>query len=975
MKIVTDRISLKKTMLLGSVGSGLVLCAMALSATTFAQDAAKPDDAAAETIVVTGSRIARPDLETSSPIAVVGAAEFQLSGTVNVENVLNDLPQVIPGLNSNSNNPGDGTTTVDLRGLGASRNLVLVNNRRYINSGIGQTVDLNTIPAELIDRVEVVTGGRSAVYGSDAISGVINFVLKKNFQGALASANYRLTAKGDGSVFDTNAVIGGNFDDGKGNATLSVGYVKRSAVFQDQRSFTTQTLADNGDGTTFFGGSGSIPQLRYSVGGLNTRLGLAGTQIKFDSPTAVSTYDAARDQFNFAPDNYLQVPQERFLFAAQAHYEINDHAKPYIEAQFVNNRVDTQLAPTPISNATGGAISTHVFSPFLPANVRTALQAIDAAQTGIAQNDGYVTANYGRRLVEVGDRQSLNDRNAFRIVAGIEGDITGDWKYDGYYLYSRTRNTETQNGNTSKSRFQASTKTVFLNEATGATSLSPLAGFVLACADATARASGCAPANIYGAGQISAAAAKYLSIGTSNSEIAETQVASGYVSNGNLFNFGYGAEPVGIAIGAEWRSEAARTINDFALSSGDVVGFNGGESTRGRYSVKEIYSELVVPIAADIPGINLLEVNGAARYADYSSAVGTAFTWTLGGRYKPIPDVTLRGQYARAIRAPNVGELFLGNSQNFPTVVDPCQAASAATNAAVRAICISTGVPAALVGTTLGSGNSQIQSTVGGNANLTEERTTTFTVGVLLQPQFIENFSLAVDYFDIKVKDFISTVGAQNIVDLCYGGNTAFCGTIVRDSDGEINDLFDGNQNTGALNTSGIDVDLNYKINLGFGIGGTEDSSLSFKMNGTYLRNFDFFPVALLPTLINDNEGTFGNTTGEPLPKWRHTFRTTYNSGPITASLLWRYIGKTTDDDDQVLSGTTFALEKIKAYNYFDLSFGVQVGETTNLTLGVDNLFNKKPPLGGDNIQQANTYPSTYDVLGRTFFAGVKVKF
>jgi len=351
-----------------------------------------------ESIIVTGSRIARPDLNTASPIQVLGQQEFQLSGAVNVEEVLYDLPQIVPSLTGASNNPGDGAATADLRGLGAARTLVLVNGRRWMSYDVTQIVDLNTIPASLVKRADVLTGGRGAVYGSDAIAGVVNFVLNDEFEGMQVDAGYRLSQEGDGATFNVSATIGTNFANGKGNVTVYGSYAQRDPIFQADRSATSFTLSDDGEGGTFLGGSGSIPATRFSVGqiagvsptGVNAgytvpnpdpskppllvgRPGIGNRQ--FSTTGGLLPYGPA-DAYNYAPANYLQVPQERWFMGGFAKYEINEHAEVYTEMAFVNNQVNTQLASSPI----GGNFLVSTNSPFFDAATQTQMNTLDNSE-------------------------------------------------------------------------------------------------------------------------------------------------------------------------------------------------------------------------------------------------------------------------------------------------------------------------------------------------------------------------------------------------------------------------------------------------------------------------------------------------------------------------------------------------------------------------------------------------------------------
>ncbi len=934
-------------------------------------------------IVVTGSRIARPDLEQSSPVAVISAEEFGLQTAINVEDVLNDMPQIIPATTGTSNNPGGGIATVDLRGLSPQRTLVLVDGRRYIYYDADQIVDLNTIPAALIDRVDVVTGGRSAVYGSDAIAGVVNFITRRDFAGIELNGSYEISNEGDGGRYNVDGTIGANFDDNRGNVVLHAGYFRRNEIFAGQRPETRVSFSDAGNGTLFPGGSSSTPDFRFALSGLNARLGLPSGNLRFGPGGTVVPFNTTTDLYNFGPVNYLQVPQERFLMFSKATYEINESFKPYLQAQFINNRVTQQLAPTPVGNATpfrGGSLGSNlqvqVRSPFFAPNVQTALAGLDT------DNDGYVAiGSFGGRFTQAGGRVNEDDRSAYRFVAGMEGDIGGGWSYDGYYLYARTKNSQVQSGNIQLSALLAATRTAFQNPTTGAVSPFPFAGVAgggtLVCADAAARANGCVPANIFGAGQLTPAAIDYLTISATNLEEAETQVASMAVTNGNLFDFGSG--PVGVAFGVEHRRERAEFIPDTFLSSGDVGGFNAGNPTSGSYNLTEVFGEINVPILTDT-FIRRLEFNGAARYSDYSNAVGGVFTWAAGGLLEPFEGLTLRGQYQQAIRGPSVNELFQGETVSFDGAVDPCTT-SAAASGALREACIRSGVPAAVVGTNYGSGSTSFPALQGGNPDLEEERAETYTLGAVFVPSFLRNFSLTVDYYNISIENAIGTVGAQNIVDACLRfGQDEYCDLIERAPTGEFQRFVDLNFNAASLETSGIDIGANLRVPTSFSLMGAGESRFDFRFAGSRLLELNYVPVVGLP-ILNECAGRFGRTCSDtvafgPTPEWRHSLRGTFTDGPLTLSVLWRHIGSSRDDDDTTLYG----LEVLDAVDYFDFTLQFEVNDNYTFTLGIDNVFDQgfQPCAStqqGGNCQQSNTYPATYDTLGRYFSAAVRVRF
>lgn len=920
--------------------AGTLLAALPMTAQ--AQDDAAPADNAAEAIVVTGSRLHSANLEQAAPIMTIASKDLELTGQVNVESILKDLPQLLPGSTAASNNPGGGVATANLRGLGAERTLVLVNGRRYVSYDSNQIVDLNTIPTALIERVDVVTGGKSAVYGSDAVTGVVNFVTKQDFEGVEANGNYRLTDSGDGAQYSGGLLVGKNFADGRGNITIYGDYMRRKAILQSARSYTSVAQTDDGAGGLTGGGSS------YTPGG---SIALGGTRYKFDQSGQYGVYDSTTDAYNYASENYLQVPQKRALAVLQAHFDVSDHLTLYAEGQYIHNRVKNQLASTPLS----GTYSLDTDSSFLSADSQALLSSYDT------DNDGYTTASVYRRLTEVGDRISDVDSKAYRGLLGARGNISGDWNYDAYFSYSRTRQVERQYGNVSASAVQQALLTTYDSSGN------------LVCTDTS---NGCVPLNIFGEGNISQAAADFISIDTVNRSTITEKVASGAITNENLFDLGAG--PAGIAFGAEYRSEKGQFEPDEYLSSGDVIGFNASEPTAGSWNVWELFGEMNVPLLADLPGIDRLEFNGAARYSNYSTAANSVATYSAGLLYAPVPDIAFRGQFSRAVRAPTVNDLYSGSAENYETASDPCTTTSALTNANLNAACLSSGVPASAIGTEYNGGDTQIDSYNGGNTALREETADTYTLGAIITPTMIPGLSLTVDYYHIKIDNYITAAGTSNIIAACYGTenngwtsyDSSYCSLLPRDANSyTITGAVDNLSNTGGVKTSGIDFDASYSTRLGFM--DKQNGRLSLRMSGSRLIDWQFKPIASLTDLSYDCAGKFGLLCGNVYAKWRLNGRATVSTDKGSVSLAWRHLSPVHDDD----SSTQYSVERIKAYDYFDLTAQVDVGDGLTWTLGMNNMFNRKPPILGDNQEQSNTYPTTYDVYGRTFFTSVKVKF
>ncbi|WBO23225.1 TonB-dependent receptor domain-containing protein [Sphingomonas abietis] len=875
---------------------------------------------------------------------MITAKDISLSGQSSIENVLNEMPQFIPSSTAASNNPGGGVSTADLRGLGAQRSLVLVNGHRYISYDTNQIVDLNTIPAALVQRVDVVTGGKSAVYGSDAIGGVINFVMKQNFEGLQADAGYRLTGAGDGGTFDSSVVAGHNFADNRANVTVFADYSKRKSIAQSDRKYSDTTLTDDGNGGLTAGGSSSIPAGRFTINGVSN---------KFTADGGYTPYNSATDAYNYAPANYLQVPLKRLMFGTQVHFDVSDHLKFYGEGQYVRTQVKNQLAPTPYT----GTVEIDNDSSFLSSATQQLLQSYDT--TG----SGYTSAAIYRRLNEVGDRISSDDVHSYRGLFGVKGQIVGNWNYDAYVSYSRTHFVETQYGNVSNSRVLQALHTSYDSSGN------------LVCSD---QSGGCVPLDIFGAGNISAAAAKYISVTTRNVSDITEEVASGAITNDHLFDLGLGGGYAGLAFGVEYRREHGGYDPDAELSSGDVVGFNASEGISGGYNVKEEFLELDVPLIGDKPFIDKLAVNGAYRHSDYSVSAGSVNTFSAGVVYAPIHDISFRGQYSTAVRAPTVADLYAGSAQGYYDASDPCTTAAATSNASLAASCVATGVPTSALGTAYDGGDAQIEGYSGGNSSLKAEKARTLTAGFVIQPREIRRLSLTVDYYRVNISNYITTVGVSNIMAACYGTAangwtpyaSSYCSLISRDKNSYTAVVQNNLVNSGGLHTRGVDFEGNYSIPFAFGLFGTKESNLALRLSGTRLLKFDVNPLTSIPDLVEHCSGRFGTICGNPYAKWRLNGRATWSTGPVDLSVQWRYLSPVHDDDDS----TTYSVERIKAYNYFDLTAQIAAGDHFTWTFGVNNVANKQPPLLGDNQEQANTYPSTYDPYGRTFFVNVGVK-
>jgi iron complex outermembrane recepter protein len=908
---------------------GLVM----LSTPSFAQDSEEAEAESAP-IVVTGSLIARPDLSSNSPITVVSGEVLQDQGAVNVEEALNQLPQVTPGLNANVNNGGNGTVSVDVRGLGSSRTLVLVNGRRMVPSNNTGVVDLNVINPLLIDRVDVVTGGASATYGSDALGGVVNFILKKNFEGVELSSQYGVTSRGDSQLWTIGGVVGGNFADDRGNATLAVSYTDRSPSFQSARAWSR--IDQNGGSATGIAGRFDNLFSNPFVPGGNRAFNADGSVRPF-----VNSFDLTNpltDRYNFAPVNYIQTPQQRFTVTALANYDISDNINFYAEASYVQSEVKLQLAPTPATN-----IFVNPTSPVLSPSA-LALAATRA--------NPLAPLTFRRRTVEVGPRIQTFNFDVTQVNAGIKGELFAGWNYDIYYARGRVDSAQGLQNDVSRSRLTSG-----LN---GCPTGSP---------------AGCVVVDAFGPGRLTPAAVNYIRIASAVDQFAFDRDNIVGVVNGSLGSLPGG--DIGVAVGVEYRRDASSFIPSDPAQRGDLTGFNAVQPISGSFNTKEVFGEVRLPV------IDMLAIDLKGRYSDYST-VGGNFTWSVGGEFKPIDDIRMRATYSVANRAPSVFELFQAGDQGFPAVVDPCfrgQPAPLGTlpapSAGVAAICVLQGLPSPTTNILVQT-NAQIEATFTGNASLREEQADTLTAGIQFTPSFAPGLTLSVDYFDIKVDGYVSRVqgGTVGLVAACFAQNITtaaqlaadpFCSLLSRRPNGDLlatvpltNEANLGVNN--VLKTRGIDFTAAYDFGLGFL--GLENSKLALSSNVTYLMDYKFNGVEF----AGFASGDFGT-----LPHWKANTRATYSDDNWSLSLNWQYLGKSTDTFGDI--GGAFGTGPIKAVSYFDLNTRVNVGDNLELFGGIQNLFDKQPPSVNAGFTATNTDETLYDTLGRRFFMGAKVRF
>ncbi|MEO1043862.1 MAG: TonB-dependent receptor [Pseudomonadota bacterium] len=1036
-------------------GAAPVVLGLSLIASpAFAQDQAPEDvqeaddqgPGADETpIVVTGTLIKNPAIEATNPVAVISSEELELRQTNVAEEFLRQLPASVPSIGSAVNNGNGGAAFVNLRGVGSVRNLVLLDGKRFVPADSTGRVDLNSIPLAVLERTDILTGGATTTYGADAVSGVINFITRRDFAGIDASVASQITEQGDGAVFRTDITIGANFDDGRGNAVLSVGYQNADEVLQGGRDFSlfnVSSFSGNPGGSSnavpaniifasltdpasicdpaitdptmcpLVAGSANpanngrqqVPNGFGFTNGIIAQINQAGTDIELDDPFNNGLFNP--NPFNFNPFNIFQTPFERFNIFGSARYEINENVELYTQGTFTRQTVSTIIAP-------GGSFfntyQLNLNNPLIPDAIAERFGAglglfgadFDAARNTqfgptLANGDpnpDYVqfAAQVRRRSVEAGTRNSDFTTTLFNIVAGVRGNITDYIQYDVSGTYGESERIQRQSGFARFERLQQSL--LAIPDGTG--------GAV--CTDTTA---GCLPINLFGTlGNLGSPETIGFVFDLTQQVINTSTIATvnGTIT-GDFDGFAIAETPIAFAAGVEYREFTATRLSDEASQTpGAVVGGGGAApDINGSYDVLDAFGEIVIPILEGQSFAEELVLEAGVRYSDYSTA-GTEWTWKAGASWTPVNGLTFRGNFQRAARAPNIGELFvpvvtgLANLQN-----EPCQGPTPPTGGLLEA-CLaqvpagSPGAAAIAAGQVQPPAAGQINVTTGGNPNLGVEEAETYTFGVIIQPEEIPGLTVTVDYFNIAVDGAISTPAVGDVISACFDNPSAAnpnCGIdrISRNPttggiDGapdETPGLFLNASNLGRIRTDGIDLTIFYGTDL------TDNIGLNVSFNGTWTNENRF--QATPASLDRDCVGFFSVNCGSPQSEFAWNQRTSLIfDDELTVSLLWRFLsGLEQEPDDIANQGSAFIgnspifgdvdFTQIPDESYFDLSLQWDATENLLFTFTVQNLFDNQPAIVGSNIgttafNSGNIFPSSYDPLGRRYAATARLRF
>ena len=954
------------------------------------QDSVEDSQGSGEEIVVTGTLIRNPNIEQSAPVTTVGESEIELSQANVAEELLRELPAAVPSIGSQVNNGNGGASFVNLRGLGAGRNLVLLDGKRLVPAGLAGAVDLNNIPLSLLERVDVLTGGASTTYGADAVAGVVNFITKRNFAGLDISLSETITEEGDGNILRADFTIGANFDDGRGNAVFAIGYQEADPVFQGDRDFSLFSIDSTSGGS---GGSGTTVPSQINIAGVGNR------QIDANG-NLVPTFAL----FNFNPQNIFQTPFERFNLFGQANYELFEGVELYTEGLFSKQTVGTRIAS---SGTFGNALLIEIGNPFLASNTATQLaafidtdpntagiQAPTAAQIAAARAGGGLTDRLSltrpisRRFVEAGTRDSNFTSTVFNLQLGLRGDITETISFDIFGTYGESENIQRQTGQGLRSRLRQAADVV--RDPSG----------TIRCRDTS---NNCVPFNLFGqAGSLAPEAVDFINVSTSASTLTSLAQVRGVISGDLPVSF-FSDQVAGFAVGGEYREYIASSASDVANQTpGEVLG-NGAASpdVTGRFNVYEAFAELNIPIVTDRPFFHSLSLELGGRVSDYSTS-GTSYTYKAAGQWEPVEGFKIRGGYNRATRSPNISELFSPLVTGLDNLaVDPCQGTLPTQNANLRAVCLAQGAPVNTIGSIAPPSAGQINVTGGGNPTLNVEKADTYTVGLVFQPDFVPGLVISVDYFNIDVKDAISTPTSGDILRNCFGVSTFTTTTAVDPGAGAAaseactsirrNPLtggLDGDvsttpglpvpfSNLGRLRNSGVDLVATYRTDLDRLGGIFTGARLNLSFNGVWTDESRF---QASPTSDDvDCTGFFGVECGSIQPEFAFTQRSTFTFGGSSLSLLWRFI-----DDLEVFGGLDAGFlpefSRIDEKHYFDLSFRQEVTDDVNFIFTVQNLFDKAPPVVGNSIgsttfNSGNTFPATYDPLGRRFSVQANFRF
>lgn len=929
-----------------------------------------------EVVQVMGTRITTPGTASNSPISSISADEINAAQPIAVEEFFKGLPAAVPAIGPGTNNGNLGGATIDLRGFGPNRTLVLVNGRRLVPFNLNGTVDTNAIPLALISRVDLMTGGASVVYGADAVSGVVNFNLKRNFTGVDLSTLYGATAdERDARRRRTDLTMGTRLADNRGNVVLSIGKTTADSLTQGARTYGVTSLNSVSGAAT--GSATTVPSVFSTSKGAGGTDALAGNW-QIDPATGALVQPV--QLYNANPPTYYVTPLERTQATSLGNFRFNEHAEAYADLFYTRSKVGAVLAET---GTFGSTYNVPIGNPFIPAAARQQLCARRGipATSCIAGNPTIVPLLINRRFVELGPRHFDFDTKTRQATLGLKGALVGNWTYDAYWSRGDADQDQMRRNWGSQSKVVQA-----LNALTSTACVNP--------------ANGCVPLNVFGAaGSVTQAQLDFINLSTQLLQAVRQDVGALSFSGdlGSQLSSPFSGQPITMALSIEQRKVTASTRSDAALQvAGEVLGNAATTPDRsGAFRLREVAMEMLVPVVSEKPFIKALNLELGYRQTEFSSAGKAQHygSWKYGGEWAPMRSLRFRGMAQKATRAPNVNELFAPVVPGLSNLaVDPCQGnrisqAASNTPGTLSNLCRLTGVPQSEIGTLPAPSSGQISTQTGGNPELGPEQARTKTIGFVWEP--VPKLALTVDYYKIGIDQAISSPTTTDILDGCYSTvlnpglvqNTS-CALIGRNT---INGTFNGVEakgvrtalsNLGTQNTSGIDVNAAYRVGAGALRLDPKFGNLDLSLGFNQVQTFKFRPT---PASLERNcLGYYSIACGGPTYKRKFNQRTTWTSGAFSLGYNWRYVSGVIEEP----GGTDFlpAFAKIGAYHYVDVSAGWNVARMLRLNISVNNVANKRPPIVGGTIgttttNSGNTFPQYYDAVGRYVTFGATLKF
>ena len=932
--------------------------AAAISAPTFAVEEGAEE---VERIEVTGSRIKRADMETSSPIQVTSAEDIEVSGFTRIEDMLNTLPQIEASSTAFQSNGASGAAGVDMRGLGQQRTLVLINGRRMQpGGGSSGSADINSIPAALVKRVEVMTGGGSSVYGADAVAGVVNFVMDNDFeglkidlqadgyqhnndnsylQGLMDQRNFDYPTGNsdiDGRGYGIEITMGSDFADGKGHAVAYATWRRNDALKFGARDYTSCAINATGTGC---GGSGNAIIPNFYLGSINENGGFDWTNWDYLTLTGDSNFQpSSGNVYNYNPVNFFMRPAEKITIGSFANYEINDYVQPYMEFMYMRNQTRAQIAES------GTFFNEQYNIDFDSPLLNDAQRQYLTDEFGIVSGEQFATY-IGKRNVEGGARTDIIQHDSFRIVLGSEGEINDTWSYDA----------SIQLGSTTVSG-------AYINDFFAPRITTALSANGESCADSD----GCIPYEVFTYQGVTPEMAAPLTGTAAMQELSDQFIFSAFVTGELDFSMPGADTPVAIVVGTEYRKEEYERIVDEVYSKGLLLGQGGPTNPLiGSYSVKELYAEMNIPLIEGVGFAESLILELGYRYSDYDTT-GSEPTYKVALDWTPIDDWKVRASYNRAVRAPNIGEMFANQGLGLWSGSDPCSGEDPEFSAAE---CANTGVSAAQYGNVLSSPAGQYNGFYGGNPNLAPEIADTYSIGLV--GQLTDEIDFSIDWWAIDIEDVIGTVSEDVTLEQCAKtGNSVFCDNIVRSAGGSLWTGQSGyitatNINLASRSWEGVDASAAYNTELA-------GNNFSVTFVGTYMSKKQYEPLPGVENAIYDCAGDI-SAKCFPQPDWRHVVNVNYDMGDWGLNAKWRYFGEVNNadwvegsDKNDVLTGSA-----ISSQSYIDVAVRYTLSENVTTRLGVNNLFDEEPPMVGNTLDAT----AFYDQLGRYIHATVSLTF